>query len=124
MANMCNTCEENDHDCGVSSTSGSNGTAYEEVTYDELLTELINMKELIKNSRTYPVTFRCSLSRMLDKISALGRAIPYKPPSDKLVHSVKVFVKTVQDNELVIAGVLRSTDIALINIKTAANDMC
>ena len=36
---------------------------------------------------------------MLDKISALGRAIPYKPPSDKLVHSVKVFVKTVQDNE-------------------------
>ena len=121
---MCNTCEENDRDCGVSSTSGSNGTTYEEVTYDELLTELINMKELIKNSHTYPVTFRCSLSRMLDKISVLGRAIPYKPPSDKLVHSVKVFVKTVQDNELVIAGVLSSTNIALINIKTAANNMC
>ena len=118
---MCNTCKENDHDWGVSSTSGSNGTTYDEVTYDELLTELINMKELIKNSRAYPVSFYCSVSRMLDKISALGRAIPYKPPSDKLVNSVKVFVKTVQDNEQIIAGVLSSTNIALNNIKSAAN---
>ena len=124
MANMCNTCKENDRDCGVSSTSGSNGTTYEEVTYDELLTELINMKELIKNSHTYPITFRCSLSRMLDKISALGRAVPYKPPSDTLVKSVKVFVETVQGNEEIIAGVLSSTNIALINIKSATNNMC
>ena len=125
--------EENSHDssfhtynkneCNSQMSSVAKGAqrSYDNVTYDELLSQLLHIEDLFKKSQIYSVSYSRALSKLLDKLSAMGRAEPYQPPSRNLVNSVEHFVKVVEDNEQIIAQVLSSTQIALNEIESVAD---
>ena len=115
----------NENECNSQMSSAAKGAqrSYDNVTYDELLSQLLHIEELFKKSQLYSVSYshRSTLSNSLDKLSAMGRAEPYQPPSQNLVNSMEHFVKVVEDNEQIIAQVLCSTQIALNEIVSEAD---
>ena len=119
---ICNSCWGEDRDFSVSST-GTDTTEEEQVTYDYLLTILLSTQTLLKSSRAYPVQLRTTLSRLLDKISTLNTILPYRPPSRNLINSVRCFKHTVESNVQLIAGIIVSTRSSLIDLKTATDSI-
>ena len=113
----------NENECNSQMSHAAKGAqrSYDNVTYDELLSQCLHIEELFKKSQLYSVSYSHTLSNLLDKLSAVGRAEPYQPPSQNLVNSVEHFVKVVEDNEQTIAQVLCSTQIALNEIVSVAD---
>ena len=114
---------ENENECNskMSSTTKGAQTSYDNVTYDELLSQLLHIEDLFKKSQLYLVSYNHTLSKLLDQLSAMGRAEPYRPPSQNLVNSVEHFVKVVEDNEHIVAQVFCSTQIALNDVASVAD---
>ena len=70
---LCDTYKENECNSQMSSTAKSAQRSYDNVTY-ELLCQLLHIEELFKKSHIYSVSYCCSLSKLLDKLSVMGRA--------------------------------------------------
>ena len=115
--------KDNKNECNSQMFSAAKGAqrSYDNVTYDELLSQLLHIEDLFKKSQFYSVSYSHTLSKLLDQLSAMGRAEPYQPPSQNLVNSVECFVKVVEDNEHIVAQVLCSTQIALNEVVSVAD---
>ena len=89
--------------------------------FDQLLTLLLNMKPFV-TSHLFPAVVARNFDELLDKLSALGRAIPYKPPTPELVLAVQKFVRQVRENYQLVYGVEASTRHGLSDLSKVVRD--
>ena len=115
--------KDNENECNSQMSSAAKGAqrSYDNVTYDELLSQLLHIEDLLMKSQLYLVSYSHTLSKLLDQLSVMGRAEPYQPPSQNLVNSVECFVKVVEDNEHIVAQVLCFSQIALNEVVSVAD---
>ena len=73
----------NENECNSQMSSAAKGAqrSYDNVTYDELLSQLLYIEDFFKKSQLYSVSYSHTLSKLLDHLSVMGRAEPYQPPS-------------------------------------------
>ena len=87
-------------------------------TYDQLLAQLLGVKDFISCS-LFPRVFRARLNVLLDRLSASGRSVPYVPPSADLVQAVQKFVNLVVANKRLFDGLISSTGAGLTELSTS-----
>ena len=90
---VCGDCA----DCICDSTVSSSN--YIEIdNFDQLLTLLLSVKEFLQ-CHLFPAAFVVHFEVLLDRISTFSRAVPYRPPSTKLVEAVTKFTAQVRANK-------------------------
>ena len=111
---VCGGC---DHDFTVSTSTP--GTELD--NFDQLLTLLLSVRGFLQCS-LFPGIFWSLFNILLDRLSDFGRAIPYCPPSSKLVDAVKKFVAQVRANKSLFDGIVASTKAGLTELSEATKD--
>ena len=89
-------------------------------TYDQLLIQLLSVKDFISCS-LFPHVFHTRLNVLLDRLSESGRSIPYVPPSVELVQAVRKFVNLVVANKCLFDGIISSTGAGLNELYTSCS---
>ena len=111
---MCGDC---DHDSTISTST----PGVELDNFDELLTLLLSVRELLQ-CPLFPVVFLTGFNILLDWLNSFGRTVPYKPPSSELVAAVKNFIAQVEANKRLFDGIVASTWAGLAKLSQATKD--
>ena len=71
--------KDNKNECNSQMSSATKGAqrSYVNVTYNELLSQLLHIEDLFKKSQLYSVSYSHTLSKLLDQLSVMGIAEPY-----------------------------------------------
>ena len=84
-------------------------------TYDQLLAQLLSVKDFINCSVFYP-SFHARFNVLLDRLSGAYRRMPYVPPSKDLIQAVQKFVNQSVANKHLLDGIVSSTRVCLTEL--------
>ena len=105
----------------VQNTEISSTSTVDEATYDQLLESLLSVKKLLR-AAIYPATFCVNFEHLLTRLSESGLNVPYRPPSEALVTSVRTAVRILNDNHRILAGTITSTRRGLQELASILED--